>query len=75
MPLELDSLRNSIKALTDLLAVSESDARMGQLSDVERNGIRSGVIQNFEVTYELCWKLIARWLSTYVNPEVADGVT
>lgn len=75
MPLELDSLRNSIKALTDLLAVSENDARMGQLSDVERNGIRSGVIQNFEVTYELCWKLMARWLSTYVNPEVADGVT
>jgi len=37
MPLELDSLRNSIKALTDLLAVSENDARMGQLSDVERN--------------------------------------
>ncbi|MDE2778914.1 MAG: HI0074 family nucleotidyltransferase substrate-binding subunit [Chloroflexota bacterium] len=75
MPLELDSLRNSIKALTDLLAVSENDARMGQLSDVERNGIRSGVIQNFEVTYELSWKLMARWLSAYVNPEVADGVT
>ncbi len=75
MPLELDSLRNSIKALTDLLAVSENDARMGQLSDVERNGIRSGVIQNFEVTYELCWKLMARWLNTYINPEIADGVT
>ena len=29
MPLELDSLRNSIKTLTDLLAVSENDARMG----------------------------------------------
>ena len=75
MPLELDSLRNSIEALTNLLAVSENDTRMGQLSEVERNGIRSGVIQNFEVTYELCWKLIARWLNTYVNPEVADGVT
>ena len=52
MPLELGNLRSSIEALTDLLAVSEDDARMGQLSDVERNGIRSGVIQNFEVTYE-----------------------
>ena len=75
MPLELDSLRNSIKSLTDLLAVSENDARMGQLSEVERNGIRSGVIQNFEVTYELSWKLMARWSNTYIGAGIADGVT
>ena len=75
MPLELDSLRKSVEALTDLLAVNENDARMGQLSEVERNGIRSGVIQIFEVTYELSWKLMARWLNTYVGPGVADGVT
>ncbi len=75
MPLELDSLRNSIKSLTDLLAVSENDARMGQLSEVERNDIRSGVIQNFEVTYELSWKLMARWLNTYIGAGIADGVT
>lgn len=75
MPLELGSLRNSIKSLTDLLAVSENGARMGQLSEVERNGIRSGVIQNFEVTYELSWKLMARWLNTCIGAGVADGVT
>lgn len=75
MPLELGTLRNSITALADLLAVSENSVRMGQLSEVERAGIRAGVIQNFEVTYELCWKLIARWLSINVNPEVVDGVT
>jgi len=75
LPLELASLRNSVKSLTDLLAVSEHDARMGQLSEVERNGIRSGVIQNFEVTYELSWKLMARWLNTYIGAGIADGVT
>ena len=75
MPLELDSLRKSIQALTDLLAVSENDTRMGQLSEVERNGIRSGVIQNFEVTYELSWKLMARWLNTQIGAGIADGVT
>ena len=53
MPLDLSSLGKSIKALSDLLAVSEDDQRKGQ-----RTGIRAGVIQHFEVTYELCWKLI-----------------
>ncbi len=75
MPLELDNLKHSVQALTDLLAVSENDERMGQLSEIERNGIRSGVIQNFEVTYELSWKLMQRWLKTHVGPDVADGVT
>ena len=75
MPLELDNLKKSVEALADLIEVSENDERMGQLSEVERNGIRSGVIQNFEITYELSWKLMKRWLNTYIGSDVADGVT
>ena len=66
--------RNAVTQLR-LIEVSEDDERMGQLSEVERNGIRAGVIQNFEVTYELSWKLMARWLNTYIGSGVADGVT
>lgn len=75
MPLELTNLRNSIRSLADLLEVAENDTRMGQFTEVERNGIRAGVIQNFEVTYELAWKLMARWLNTHVGTGIADGVT
>lgn len=75
MPIELDSLRKSVTALADLLAVSENAERMEQLSEVERNGIRSGVIQNFEITYALSCSLITRWLKTYIGAGVADGVT
>ena len=75
MPLELTNLRDSLQSLTDLLEVAENDTRMGQFTDVERNGIRAGVIQNFEVTYELAWKLMARWLNTNVGTGIADGVT
>ena len=74
MPLELDHLRNSATALAELLAVSENEARMAQFTEVERKGIRAGVIQNFEVTYELCWKLTARWLNANVTPGIATGV-
>ena len=74
MPLDPQSFRNSVTALSDLLAVSESEGRMLRLSEVEREGIRAGVIQNFEVTYELAWKLMARWLSQNVGRTVTDGV-
>ena len=75
MMLKLDSLRKSLTALVDILAVSGNDERMGQLSDIERVAIRAGVVQHFKITYELCWKLMARWLNANVSPGVADGVT
>ncbi len=75
MPLHLDCLRDSIEALDELLTASEDEARMGRLSEIERIGIRSGVVKHFEITYELSWKLMARWLNTNVGSDTADGVT
>lgn len=75
MPLHLDNLRDSIEALDELLTASEDDARMGRLSEIERIGIRAGVVKHFEITYELSWKLMARWLNTNVASDTADGVT
>lgn len=75
MPLELDSLRKAVAALHSVVAKSDDTDFMRSLDDVARNAIKSGVIQHFEFTYELCWKFIKRWLETNISPAIADGVT
>lgn len=75
MLLNLDNLRTTTQALADLLKSSEDQKRMAQLTETERNGIRAGVIQHFEVAYEVAWQLIRRWLNANVTPGIADGLT
>lgn len=75
MPIELDSLRKSVVALRGVLTKSDDAEFMRGLDEIAQNAIKSGVIQHFEFTYELCWKFVKRWLETNVSPVVADGVT
>lgn len=75
MPLELDSIQKAVAALTGVLAKSDDAEFMRGLDEIARNAIKSGVIQHFEFTYELCWKFIKRWLEMNVSPPTVDGVT
>lgn len=69
MPLTYEHLRNAIGALDNAIGLAYSDEFMGGLDEVAQEVFRAGLIQNFEVTYELCRKLIDRWLRINVNPE------
>ena len=75
MPLELDSLKKAVGALHAVLAKSSDAEIMRGLDEITRNAIKSGAIQHFEFTYELCWKFIKRWLEVNISPTAADGVT
>ncbi len=73
MPLNIDSLKKAIAVLHRSLEVAEAhkDDQNGDLKDT----LRSGVIQNFEVAYEQCWKMMKRWLEMNISSTTADGVT
>lgn len=75
MPLDLTSLQKAVTALEEVLAQSDDEPFMAGLNRVARNAIKSGVIQHFEFTYELCWKFMKRWIEMNVSPGMADGVT
>lgn len=70
MPLEFDSLIKSVDALKR--SVKATDQNLESLSADLQETVRSGVIQNFEVAYEQCWKFMQRWLRENQTPEEAD---
>ena len=54
MPLELDSLKKAVAALNAVLGKSDDAEFMRGLDEIVQNAIKSGAIQHFEFTYELC---------------------
>ena len=72
MALELNSLRKAVKSLERSLGVANSPEITEAFDEVLKETVRAGVIQNFEVAYEQCWKFIQRWIRENRTPEDAD---
>lgn len=73
MPLDLKSLESAVASLERSIhaaAIHEST-----LPADLRETVRSGIIQNFEVAYELSWKMMKRWIEANISAEAVDGVT
>jgi nucleotidyltransferase substrate binding protein (TIGR01987 family) len=70
--LNITSLRDAVAALERALRVYEHAG--GYDVDVYET-LRAGVIQNFEVAYEVAWKIMKRWLEINVSPTLFEGTT
>jgi nucleotidyltransferase substrate binding protein (TIGR01987 family) len=72
MALDLTSLTRSITVLRESV---EDNIRSGStFSPLQQQTFRAGIIQNFEIAYELCWKTMKRWIEENVSPDVLFGV-
>ncbi len=74
MALDLSSLQKGVASLERSIGVAGSEIKGEVDTDIEEV-IRAGVIQNFEFTYELCWKFIQRWLEVNVGASYVSGIT
>ena len=70
MTLNLTSLEKATAALEKSIIAADSEVTASNKDIADT--IRSGVIQNFEVAYEQCWKFIRRWIRENRTPEDAD---
>ena len=70
--LDITSLKNAVSALgTSIETYNEFADKSEKLKDT----LRSGVIQNFEVAYELCWKFMKKWMEINVSSTILMETT
>lgn len=73
MRLDLTSLEGAVASLAR--SVHAAALYAASLPPDLTETVRSGIIQNFEVAYELSWKMMKRWIEANASSECVDGVT
>lgn len=73
MPLDLTSLTDSVNSLREAIAVYHEAKSLQHADAPILKVLRAGVIQNFEITYELSWKTMKRWLEKNIRADLVSG--
>lgn len=75
MTLDLSGLKRAITSLEKAIKITVAAHLKNQVNTDEEEVLRAGVIQNFEFTYEICWKFMKRWLEANINNSTIDGLS
>lgn len=70
--LDFSSLENAVASLHRALEITEANR---YTNEDYHEVLQAGVIQNFEFTYELCWKFMKRWLEINLGGVYVDGLS
>jgi len=70
--LDITALKDAVASLERALRVYE---RADDYDADVFETLRAGVIQKFEVAYEVAWKMMKRWLEMNVGPTLFEGTT
>jgi nucleotidyltransferase substrate binding protein (TIGR01987 family) len=62
MWIDLSPAEKALISLSGAIDSALDKQFMDQLTDIQSKTMRAGVIQNFEFSYELCWKMLRRVL-------------
>ena len=68
MKLELTSLEKSIKSLSESIEVFEK--YQNTKDEKLKRSLKESVIQTFEVSYEMCKKMLRRYISMYKDEKI-----
>lgn len=68
--LVLTGLKKAIASLDEAIVYSKNIPQ-----EIKIDIVRDSVIQRFEYTYELSWKMLQRWIKTNIAPEAAEPRT
>ncbi|MEI6758610.1 MAG: nucleotidyltransferase [Chlorobium sp.] len=75
MKLDLSSLKRAIASLEKSIRSYHVLSANIALTEDDIETVKAGVIHNFKVAFEQCWKFMKRWIEDNVSADVVDGVS
>lgn len=75
MPMDISPLKAANETLKHSLSVVSNTIEYNKLSDWQKETMQAGVIQHFEICYEISWKMIKYWLETNIDPKFASSIS